>query len=198
MLNWLFGKKNQATRGPDCVWMSGAAKLKGMCHEAERAAETGRSVLVVAWTLGAIDELADGLAKRQPLRCKDSFQRDALLRQLGQAGSVTVTLAKALPPEIKSAPTVPVEILVFGRNDTRAADDAIVHFADAIGKGARVTFHLSFDDALLHEETDSLKPLLARLGLTQDEAISHPAVTRSIAQVQAKKSAASGGPVRRA
>jgi preprotein translocase subunit SecA len=42
-------------------------------------------------------------------------------------------------------------------------------------------------DDLLKDYIGTIKPLLAKLGLSEDEAISSPMVTRAIATAQAKK-----------
>ncbi|HEV8673752.1 MAG TPA: hypothetical protein VGX21_06890 [Methylomirabilota bacterium] len=186
MLQWLFGKGNRATRAEDCVWMSRAARLTGIRREVERVAGAGQSVLVVALALTDFDELVGALAQHQPLRCRDLFGGDALRHQLGRVGSVAVALVGTLPADVEPGAGVRVEVLVCGRNEARVADEAILGFADRLGARARVTFHLSLDDALLQRQTESIKPILGRLGLTEDEAISHPMVTRAIARIQSK------------
>jgi len=189
MLSWLFGnKKDQAPRGEDSVWMSGAARLKGIGREVERLAKEGHCVVVVAWTLVTFDELVRDLEQRKPLLCRDLFGFDALRGQLTVSGSVAIALANILSTDVKPLTSVPVDILVYGRNDSRAFDDAIVRFADLIGANARLAFHLSLDDALLKDYIGTLKQLLTRLDVPEDEAISSPMVTRAIARAQAKKS----------
>jgi hypothetical protein len=189
MLSWLFGnKKVQATRGEDSVWMSGAARLKGIGREVERLAKEGHCLVVVAWTLVTFDELARELEQRKPLRCSDLFGFDRLRGQLTIPGSVAITLANFLSSDVKPITSVPIDIIVCGRSDSRTNDDAIVRFADLIGPNARIAFHLSLDDALLKDYIGTLKQLLTRLDVPEDEAISSPLVTRAIARAQAKKS----------
>jgi hypothetical protein len=68
MLSWLFrNKKDQAARGEDSVWMSSAARLKGIGREVERLAKAGHCVFVVPWTLVTFDELVRDLEQRKPL-----------------------------------------------------------------------------------------------------------------------------------
>jgi hypothetical protein len=187
VLSWLFGTKDQATRGEDCVWMSGAARLKGIGREVERLAKDGRSIVVVAWTLPAFDELAHELERHKPLLCRDLFGFDTLREQLKREGAVAIALGNTVSSEAKTETSIPVEILICGRNAARASDDAIIRFADLVGVNARVTFHVSMDDALLKDYIATLKPLLNRLDVPHDEAISSSMVTRAIAQVQAQK-----------
>lgn len=180
----LFGKRKPPPAA-DCVWRSDAARLRGVVREAGGFVDDGSSVLVVALTSGALDRLAEALADCAPLRATSVFERDALRARLGQAGTVSVALPAALPPEAKPpAGEVRVEILVCGRHDRRAADDAIVRFAESIEAGGFVTFHLSLEDPLLAAQLGRLGPILEQLGMTDDEPISHSFVSRSVEKLQ--------------
>ena len=169
------------------MWMSSAARLRGIRREVERLSGEGRSVVVVALTLPVFDDLVRELAQYKPLLCRDLFGLDALRGQLDRAGSVAIALANVLSTDVKPSPSVGVEFLVCGRSEAQAPDESIVRFADLLGTNARVAFHLSLDDVLLRDYVGSLKPLLGGLSLSEDEAISSPMVTRAIARVQAKK-----------
>lgn len=189
MLKWLFGDgKAEAGRGEDCVWMSHAARLKGLAHEVGILAEAERSVLVVALSLAALDELEAALAKYQPSRCVDVFGKEALRERLSKPGSVTVALSGALGADVKAQASSGVDIAVCGRNDTVAADDGILRFADALGPNAHIVFHLSLDDPLLEAFTPTLGPMLEKLGMKEDEPITHAMVTRAIRNAQEKRS----------
>lgn len=180
----LFGKRKPPPAA-DCVWRSDAARLRGVVREAGGFVDDGSSVLVVALTSGALDRLAEALADCAPLRATSVFERDTLRARLGQAGTVSVALPAALAPEAKPpAGEVRVEILVCGRHDRRAADDAIVRFAESIEAGGFVTFHLSLEDPLLAGQLGRLAPILEQLGMTDDEPISHSFVSRSVEKLQ--------------
>ena len=166
--------------------MSRAARVKGIRLEVERLIGEGRSVVGDAWATTDFDELLAALAPQQPLSCRDLFGGDAMRRWLDRPGAVAVALVSSLPAETEPGTGVLVEILVCGRSDLRKADDAILRFADLVGPSARVTFHLCFDDALLQREIKAIRPILEKLGLSKDEGISHPMVTRAIAKVQRK------------
>jgi preprotein translocase subunit SecA len=181
----LFGKR-KAPPSADCVWRSDAARLRGICREVGGFVEDGSSVLVVALTVSVLDRLAEALADRAPLRAASVFERDELRERLGRAGTVSVALASALVPEAKpGGGDVRVDILVAGRHDARAADDAIVRFAESIAAGGFATFHLSLEDPLLAAHAGNLGPMLDKLGMTDDEPISHAFVSRAIENAQA-------------
>jgi len=187
MLSWLFGKKDQATRAEDSVWISQAVRIRGICREVERLTGAKRSVVVVALRLNEFDGLAHELAPYNPAVCRDLFGLDVLRNQLARPGSLTLALAAILSNDTNIVTTVPVEFIVCGRHDLRAADESLLRFVDLVGPTAQVTFHLSLDDDLLKDYIGTIKPLLAKLGLSEDEAISSPMVTRAIATAQAKK-----------
>lgn len=194
MFGNLFGKAKKARRGEDQVWASAAARKAGVLREAERLAGEGASVLVVAFSATAVDELAAGLQRLGASVCKDVFAQAVLRGRLGQGKSITVALASSLPTpaagtggaEGPAPASVPVEMLVLGRHDRRAADDEVAAFADSVGPRARVTFHLSFDDPLLASHAGAIKDLLLKLGMRDDEAIAHAAVTRAVEKAQRK------------
>ena len=187
MFKGLFGGKGgTAARGEDSVWMTRAARIEGIAREVSALVEAERSVVAFALTLSGLDELERTLASHQPARCADVFGKETLRANLARAGAVTVALSGALPLDLKTAAGVGVDVLVYGRNDSRAADDAIVRFADSLGENAHVTFHLSLEDPLMQQFAGSLKPILEKLGMKPDEPIAHAMVTRAIRNAQQK------------
>ena len=78
-------------------------------------------------------------------------------------------LANILSIDVKPLAKVPVEIIVYGRNDTRAADEAVLRFAGLIGANARATFHIALDDSLIKDYVGALKPFLAKLNVSEDD-----------------------------
>ena len=186
MLKGLFGgkKAESAQRGDDSIWIDQAARMKGLAREAGVLAEADRSVVVVALTLSALDELAMALESRQPVRCADIFAKDGLRLNLSRTGTVAVALSGALPLDLKPGPDIGVDILVCGRNDKRAADEAIERFADSLGANAHIVFHLALDDKLLQQFAGTIKPLLEKLGMTAEEPMSSPMLTRAIKNAQ--------------
>lgn len=185
MFGRLFGKRTSARRGEDQVWASDAARLLGVQRAALGFADEGKSVVVVALAAAAVDEWAAALAPRSPAVCRDVFGQAPLRARLAQPGGVSVALASALSraPDGDVGAT-PVELLVVGRHARREQDDEIAGFADGLGARAGVTFHLAFSDPLLAKHAAGIKGVLERLGARDEDAISHPLVTRSIAKAQ--------------
>jgi hypothetical protein len=185
MLGWLFGKRAAQAQGEDCAWLSDAARLGGVAREVERLAGTGRAVVLVAWVPAVVESCLKALAPLQPVRCRHAHERGALRQQVARPGSVTVALAGALSEDATPS-SVPVEVLVWGRNESRLDDERALRFARQLGADTRVTFHLSLDDPLLQGHAESIRPVLATLGGSEDEPISHVMLTRAIARAQSR------------
>jgi preprotein translocase subunit SecA len=185
MFGKLFGGKPEAVHVEDQVWATAAARRNGLQAECERRLSETRSVMLVCLTNGAFDIWAETLAAHNPAHCRDLFGRKSLDTQLSRPGTLVLALASSLPTD--AAPTrVPVDVLVYERHAARLNDDAIVRYADRLGKLASITFHLSLEDDLLAPFVGSVKPLLVQLGMKEDEAMSHVMITRSIANCQKK------------
>jgi preprotein translocase subunit SecA len=180
----LFGKKSSVQHKDDHVWKTAAACLNGLCGEAAELARSGRCVVVVTLANAAFEAVSAALAPQQPAHCRDIFGRDALRAALARPGAMVVALSGSLPAE-KMAATSAVDILVYGRHPSRAADDAIARFADQLGVPATLAFYLSLEDPLLKPFVASCLPLLEQLGMREDEAIAHAMVTRAIQNCQA-------------
>ena len=188
MFGWLRKKAEQAERGDDSVWMSDAARIEGMRREVERVKAAGSNAVVVASTMAAFDRMAEALAAHQPRLYRDRFERATLQRSLEGSRAVVVAMSAVLPTETETKPgsNARCDFLVYGRNNSRSADDAIVRATDLLGSGVRVIFHLSLDDPLLQQHGKSLKPVLEKLGMAADEPVNSPVLSRAIANMQAK------------
>lgn len=180
----LFGKKSLVQHKDDHVWKTATACLNGLCTEAAKLAVSGRCVVVVTLANATFDAVSVALAPQQPAHCRDIFGRDALRAALARQGAMVIALSGSLPTE-KLAATGAMDVLVYGRNSSRAADEAITRFADQLGVPATLAFYLSLEDPLLKPFFVSCLPLLEQLGMREDEAIAHAMVTRAIQNSQA-------------
>ena len=186
MLGNLFGSKEKAPSDADVVWLSGAARLKGLRHDVGVLVEDENSVVVIALSMAVADELAGTLVEFNPTRCMSIVDAGALRGQLAKAGAVTVAMSGALPGQGTPDSEVPLEVLVCGRNDRRSADDDIVRAAASLARTSHVTFHLSMDDPLLRAHGANLKPLLEKIGMKEDEPVQHALLSRAIRNAQKK------------
>jgi preprotein translocase subunit SecA len=183
MFGGLFGKKSAARLEEDRVWKTAAACRMGLCRQAVEAITAGRGVIVVCLAPRAFDAMDTALAPHQPTHCRDLFGRDALRAALARSGALVIALSGSLPQGMPVRG--PMDVLVLGRNASRSADDAIKHFADALGPQATLAFYLSMEDELLKPFVASSLQLFEQLGMKDDEALSNSMLTRAIANCQA-------------
>lgn len=188
MLKWLFGRsKPAAERGGDHVWTTPSARQRAVARLATAAAGEGRSVVVVVPARAGLEEAMAALTPLGPTGVTDVRSRSALRDGLPRSGAVFVALRGELRADVAPrAAGTHVEIIVVGRDTHRATDDAIVAFADALGRSARVTFHLTLEDPLLRGLDGRVGEILHRLGASDDEPIVHAFVTKAIARAQAR------------
>lgn len=186
MFDWLRKKSETPACAEDSLWLSNAARIEGMRRIVGRSLSLGRSVVIVTGTLNAFESVAAAFAEREPLLCRDMFERGSLRRALERGGAVAIAMPAALPTDAKPEASVKADVLIYGRGDSRTADDAILSAADALKPDICVAFHLSLDDTLLKRHGAPLGPLLEKVGAAADEPVVSPFLTRAIANAQTK------------
>lgn len=173
----------------DRVWADDDARTRGLRTDVECALDTGHAVLLLLRSLTDETDFARELAVRSPALGPDRFAADDLHAQLHRPGALGVCTVDALRPLAvtrstagRDAPTA-LQVHVMARDGRRSADrtllDLLTPWAPAL-----VVFHHSLDDALLRPHAAPLQPLLQKLGLTADEAIASPLLTRAIERAQ--------------
>jgi hypothetical protein len=171
----------------DRVWSDDDARVRGLRADVERALDGGQAVLLLLRSLTDEADFAHALAARSPARGYDRFAADDLYARLHRPGALGVCTVDALRPvaatrSTTGAPTA-LQVHALARDGRRSADrkllDLLTPWAPAL-----VAFHHSLDDALLRPHAVPLQPLLQKLGLTADEAIISPLLTRAIERAQ--------------
>jgi hypothetical protein len=163
-MGW-FGKSDKAKVEDDRVWKSGALRDAGVKRAVETLVERGDQVIVVAWSFA---------------------DRETIAAALGPHVAVSVKLASSLPASAVPV-TEPTYLLVVGRSDSRAKDDAIVTLAEAMGPKTTIAFHVALDDPLLAGFTANLGPILEALKAPDDEPIVSGMLTRTVRNAQEKR-----------
>ncbi len=158
--------------------MAGLQKLAG-----DFAAQ-GRRALFITRSAVMHSALQDALESRTPALI-DRFLASGLDAALEAAGALAIASEDALLPPRPVRPQT-VEVVILTREIDRGRDDQLVPFADQFGKLARITFHLSMQDAVLAGQQASLAPLLKALHVEDTEALASGLLSRSIARMQAK------------
>ncbi|HEU0307541.1 MAG TPA: hypothetical protein VFR30_11280 [Lysobacter sp.] len=186
----MFGRWFQrALPVEDRVWSDDEARARGLRADVERALDGGQAVLLLLRSLTDEADFAHALAARSPAQGRDRFAADDLHARLHRPGALGVCTVDALRPLAATRSTggrgtsTALQVHVMARDGRRSADrkllDLLTPWAPAL-----VAFHHSLDDALLRPHAIPLQPLLQKLGLTADEAIISPLLTRAIERAQ--------------
>lgn len=184
--DWFKGRSLSKLE-PDSVWFSGAAKLAGLCKRAENLTAEGQ-VLVLAHFPATLDALEAQLQQRRGVERAGSAGDVAGWLALPEAGAVGLAMVKELPEdglELLGQATGHVSFMVAERHPLRAQDDRVERLAGRLPYSSSVQFHLALDDSLLERFLDErVKGLLGQLGMSEDESISHSAVSGAVESAQ--------------
>jgi hypothetical protein len=180
------------TRSPcdDKVWFDSERKLSGIVSDIRSEIEAGNNVLVLSHFPVALTKLIRGLtgANIQP-RSYSTYDAAQLCE--AAPGTVWVGLARAFQPppstHISGANKAPLKIFVLEHHPRRSKDQALLDYAERLSCETEVCFYFSLDDPLLlHFNGDSIQGLLKRMGIDESESLSHPLITKAMANAQEK------------
>jgi preprotein translocase subunit SecA len=191
LFSWLFGKRSRVP-ARDFTWLTDAARIAGAVESVREDTAAGKPVLVVAQfpsTLAAFR----GLATNAGLPAVDLPPKTTPAQVIALAAGpprVLLALARHLTPdEFPSADAAPspLPVLVLERHFLREHDDRVVRFAEGLGTGAAVSFHLSLDDPMMKLLLGEwVRNTLRTLGMEENEPLDSAIVTRRAAAAQAK------------
>ena len=168
----------------DRVWVDAAACTRGMLRDVTTALRAGHAVLLLLRSGTELADTAQALGSHAPKVCDDRYAATDLLPHLAVAGALGVSMVEALRaiPAVTGRST-PLHVHVRSRGERRSDDHRLLE-AMKPWAPASLVFHHALDDRLLRDHTHALKPLLARLGMGADEAVSSAMVGRAIQRVQ--------------
>jgi hypothetical protein len=193
LFSWLFGKPGRVTTR-DVIWLDDSARGAGVAKAVNRFLLAGKSVLLVAQfpaTLAAFGEYI--IARKWSSHAAPDMltPSTALILAAESAPHLLFALARNLraaemPPPDDAAPS-PLPILVLERHPLRGRDDRVVEFAEGLGGGATVEFHVSLDDPLMKRFAgDWMQNVLRKMGMKEEEPIESPMVARRVKAAQNK------------
>jgi hypothetical protein len=190
--DWLAPKPKPAAVA-DTVWLTPAAKLRGLCAAVRARRGSHPAVLLVAHFPATLAEVtaaldADATDAARPAR----LSRYDLTRLADRGGGqLVLTLAGALQqeehPDPLDADRPPLAILVAERHPRPEPDDRVVAFANSLGCRSEVAFHTSLRDPLMRVFAGPwVEDLLRRLGANESEPIESAMIARRIRAAQEK------------
>ena len=169
----------------DRVWLDAAACLRGLQRDVTRAVQDdGAAVLLLLRGTTEVSDMAHALVGLSPRACDDRYAAADLQPHLAASGALGITRVEALRPTPPAdARATPLQVHVRGRGDRRSDDHRLLEGLKAWAP-ASIVFHHALDDQLLRDNVAAVTPLLTRLGLGADDAVSSALIGRAIQRMQ--------------
>ena len=179
----------------DSIYLTEKVKYKSVVDEVKSLHEEGRPVLVGTVAVETSELLSRLLDKaRVPhsvLNAKFHQQEAEIVARAGQRGTVTIATNMAgRGTDIKLAEGIAdrggLHVLGTERHESRRIDRQLRGRCARQGDPGSSHFFLSLEDKLmrLYSNSEKMTSLLQRVGMEEDEEISHPMLNRSIETAQ--------------
>jgi preprotein translocase subunit SecA len=174
----------------DKIWFDARRKFQQISNELKAAGSSGCGVLVLAHFEATLAVLTESLRVNGV-----SYQRfslfDATRLCAGSSPVVWVGLAREFQaPSVLPAPTSPsrgIQIIVAEHHPKQSRDQAVIDAALSLPCPSGMCFHFSLDDPLLlHFNGDSIQKLFSKMGIDEEECLSHHLITSAIRNAQRK------------
>ena len=180
----------------DMIYKTKREKYNAVIEEIQDLVKQGRPVLV-GTTSVEISELLSRMLTRKGiphnvLNAKLHFREAQIVREAGQAGTVTIATNMAgrgtdikLGPGVKEAGGL--AIIGTERHESRRVDRQLRGRSGRQGDPGSSQFYVSLEDDLMRMfGSERIAPLMDRLGLKEGEVIQHPMITKQIEKAQKK------------
>ena len=179
----------------DSIYLTEKVKFKAVVEEVRRLNGEGRPVLVGTVAVETSEHISRLLEKsRIPhsvLNAKFHEQEAEIVARAGQCGTVTIATNMAgRGTDIKLAKGVPdlggLHVLGTERHESRRIDRQLRGRCARQGDPGSSHFFLSLEDDLMRRygNSEKMTGMLQKVGMEEDEEISHPLLNRSIESAQ--------------
>ncbi|MEK7656774.1 MAG: preprotein translocase subunit SecA, partial [Elusimicrobiota bacterium] len=194
---------NVRTDFPDIIWLNERAKDKAIIAEIEELWKVGRPVLVGTRSIEKSEKIAAMLRAKgiphQVLNAKYHEMEAQIIAQAGKKGMVTIATNMAgrgtdiilggSPPDLEDQKKVVelggLHVLGTERHEARRIDNQLRGRCGRQGDPGSTRFYLALDDELMRLfGSERISSLMVTLGMTEDEPIESPLVTRQIEGAQ--------------
>ena len=196
-------RPNSRTDEPDIVFLNQRGKWRAIVEDITASWKRGRPVLVGTRSIEKSEMLATMLREKgiphQVLNAKYHEQEASIISQAGKKGTVTIATnmaGRGTDIVLSGNPPDPVEqkhilgeggLYVMGteRHDARRIDNQLRGRCGRQGDPGQTRFYLALDDELMRLfGSDKIQGLMQRFGMTEDEPIESPLVSRQIEGAQ--------------
>ena len=180
----------------DVVYRTAREKFNQITVEIAKAQKAGRPVLVGTQSVERSELVAKLLTKRkiphEVLNAKNHAREAEIIKNAGARGSVTISTnmaGRGTDIVLGEGVAEMGGLLVIGteRGESRRIDNQLRGRSGRQGDKGESKFFLSLEDDLMRIfASDRLSGIMARLGMTEGEAIVSPMVSKAIARAQKK------------
>jgi preprotein translocase subunit SecA len=178
----------------DLIYKNYKGKLKAVAEEIAATHKRGQPVLVGTVSIEKNELLSEHLKRlgipHEVLNAKNHEREAEIIALAGQKGAVTIATNMAgRGTDIVLGPGVVdlggLHVIGTERNESRRVDNQLRGRSGRQGDPGSSRFYVSLEDDLMRIfGSDKLQGLMGRLGMTEDEAIEHPLISRSIERAQ--------------
>ncbi|MFO7152094.1 MAG: preprotein translocase subunit SecA [Bacillota bacterium] len=181
---------------PDVVYKTEKAKFEAVVREIEDCYRRGQPVLVGTISIEKSEMLSEMLKRRgiphQVLNAKYHEKEAEIIAKAGQKGAVTIATNMAgRGTDIVLGEGVAelggLHVIGTERHEARRIDNQLRGRSGRQGDPGSSRFYVSLEDDLMRLfGSDSIRGIMDRLGVKDDEPIEHPLVTKAIENAQKK------------
>ena len=181
---------------PDVIYLSEKGKFNAIADEIAETNKTGQPVLVGTVSIEKSEELSKLLKKRgikhQVLNAKYHEQEAEIISHAGERGMVTIATNMAgrgtdikLTDEVKEIGGL--KIIGTERHESRRIDNQLRGRSGRQGDPGSSQFYISLEDELMRRfGSEKIQGIVAKLGLTEEDAIENKMITKQIENAQKK------------
>ncbi len=178
----------------DLIYKTEKGKFNAVVEEIIDCHRRGQPVLVGTISIEKSERVSSALnrkgVKHQVLNAKFHEKEAEIISQAGQKGSVTIATNMAgRGTDIVLGPGVPelggLHVLGTERHESRRIDNQLRGRSGRQGDAGSSRFYISLEDDLMRIfGSERISGIMGKLGMTDDEAIEHPMISRSIERAQ--------------
>ncbi len=179
---------------PDLIYKNTKGKFAAVVDEIVDCHHRGQPVLVGTVSIEKNEMLSEQLKRRgvphEVLNAKNHEREAEIISRAGRPGAVTIATNMAgRGTDIQLGPGVAelggLHVLGTERNESRRVDNQLRGRSGRQGDPGSSRFYISLEDDLMRIfGSDKLQGLMGTLGMTDEEAIEHPFISKSIERAQ--------------
>jgi preprotein translocase subunit SecA len=174
----------------DQVWFDSNRKLAALCAAAQTYTAAAKSTLILSHFPASLTKL-NRLLSKSGVTTRTFSISDASHLCAAEPGAVWTGSARAFaaanPTSVGAPAKSQLQIIVLEHHPRRSQDQALIEAASRLSCNGELCFCFSLDDPLLlHFNGESSQKLFKRMGIDENESLSHHLITTAIRSAQEK------------